>query len=42
MGAIATPIWQFINHSVRLLSTKNVIKWPVQGGCSYMHVVLEQ
>lgn len=35
MGAIATPIWQFINYDSRILSVDDSITWPVPGGYSY-------
>lgn len=35
MGAIATPIWQFINYDARSLSVDDSITWPVPGGYSY-------
>lgn len=35
MGAIATPIWQFINYDVRILSVDDSMTWPVPGGYSY-------
>ena len=35
MGAIATPIWQFINYDPRILSVNDSITWPVPGGYSY-------
>lgn len=35
MGAIATPIWQFINYDARVLSVDDSITWPVPGGYSY-------
>lgn len=35
MGAIATPIWQFINYDARILSVDDSITWPVPGGYSY-------
>jgi hypothetical protein len=35
MGAIAAPIWQFINYDARVLSVDDSITWPVPGGYSY-------
>jgi hypothetical protein len=35
MGAIASPIWQFINYDARVLSVDDSIIWPVPGGYSY-------
>jgi len=35
MGAIASPIWQFINYDARVLSVDDSITWPVPGGYSY-------
>lgn len=35
MGAIATPIWQFINYDVRIFSVDDSMTWPVPGGYSY-------
>lgn len=35
MGAIATPIWQFINYDARTLPVDDSITWPVPGGYSY-------
>lgn len=35
MGAIATPIWQYINYDPRALSVDDSITWPVPGGYSY-------
>lgn len=35
LGAIATPIWQFINYDARILSVDDSITWPVPGGYSY-------
>ena len=35
MGAIAAPIWQFINYDARILSVDDSITWPVPGGYSY-------
>ena len=35
MGAIATPIWQFINYDARVLSVDDSITWPIPGGYSY-------
>ena len=35
MGAIASPIWQFINYDARILSVDDSITWPVPGGYSY-------
>jgi hypothetical protein len=35
MGAIATPLWQFINYDARILSVDDSITWPIPGGYSY-------
>ena len=35
MGAIACPIWQFINYDARILSVDDSITWPVPGCYSY-------
>ena len=35
MGAIATPIWQFINYDARIFSVDDSITWPIPGGYSY-------
>jgi hypothetical protein len=35
MGAIATPLWQFINYDPRILSVDDSITWPVPGGYSF-------
>jgi hypothetical protein len=35
MGAIASPLWQFINYDARVLSVDDSITWPVPGGYSY-------
>lgn len=35
LGAIATPIWQFINYDARILSVDDSITWPIPGGYSY-------
>jgi hypothetical protein len=35
MGAIASPIWQFINYDARVLSVDDSITWPVPGGYSF-------
>jgi hypothetical protein len=35
IGAIATPIWQFMNYDARVLSVDDSITWPVPGGYSY-------
>ena len=35
MGAIATPIWQFINYDTKVLSVDDSITWPIPGGYSY-------
>ena len=35
LGAIACPIWQFINYDARVLSVDDSITWPVPGGYSY-------
>jgi hypothetical protein len=35
MGAIATPLWQFINYDARIVSVDDSMTWPVPGGYSY-------
>jgi hypothetical protein len=35
MGAIAAPIWQFINYDARIVPVDDSITWPVPGGYSY-------
>ena len=35
MGAIATPIWNFINFDPRILSVDDSIIWPIAGGYPY-------
>lgn len=35
MGAIASPVWQFINYDARILSIDDSITWPVPGGYSF-------
>jgi len=35
MGAIATPLWQFINYDTRVFSVDDSITWPIPGGYSY-------
>ncbi len=35
MGAIATPMWQFMNYDARALSVDDSITWPIPGGYSY-------
>jgi len=35
MGAIAAPIWQFINYDPRIMSVDDSITWPVPGGYSF-------
>jgi len=35
MGAIATPMWQFINYDARIFSVDDSITWPIPGGYSY-------
>jgi len=34
-GAIATPIWNFINYDPRIFSVDDSMTWPVPGGYSY-------
>ena len=34
-GAIATPIWNFINYDLRIFSVDDSMTWPVPGGYSY-------
>ena len=36
MGAIAAPIWQFINYDPRIMSVDDSITWPVPGGYSFV------
>ena len=35
MGAICTPIWNFINFDIRIQPVDDSITWPVPGGYSY-------
>ena len=35
MGAISTPMWQFINYDVRIQSVDDSITWPIPGGYSF-------
>jgi uncharacterized membrane protein len=35
VGAIATPIWNFINYDLRVFSVDDSMTWPVPGGYSY-------
>jgi len=35
MGAIATPIWQFVNYDARILSVDDSITWPMPGAYSF-------
>ncbi len=35
MGAISTPIWNFINYDPRIQPVDDSITWPVPGGYSY-------
>jgi hypothetical protein len=35
MGAIASPIWQFIDYDARIHSIDDSITWPVPGGYSF-------
>jgi len=35
MGAISTPIWNFINFDPRIQSTDDSTLWPIPGGYSY-------
>jgi hypothetical protein len=35
MGAISTPIWNFINFDPRIQSIDDSITWPIPGGYSY-------
>ncbi len=35
MGAIATPIWQFINYDARIAIVDDSMMWPVPGGYSF-------
>lgn len=35
LGAIAAPMWQFINYDFRVQSVDDSVTWPVPGGYSY-------
>ena len=35
MGAISTPIWNFINFDPRIQPIDDSITWPIPGGYSY-------
>lgn len=35
MGAICTPIWNFINFDMRIQPIDDSITWPIPGGYSY-------
>ncbi len=35
MGAISTPIWNFINFDPRIQPVDDSITWPIPGGYSY-------
>ena len=35
MGAICSPIWNFINFDMRIQSVDDSITWPIPGGYSY-------
>ena len=35
MGAISTPMWNFINFDPRIQSIDDSIIWPIPGGYSY-------
>jgi len=35
MGAISTPIWNFINFDPRIQPHDDSITWPIPGGYSY-------
>jgi len=35
MGAISSPIWNFINFDPRIQSTDDSTLWPIPGGYSY-------
>ena len=35
MGAISTPIWNFINFDPRIQSVDDSTLWPIPGGYSY-------
>ncbi len=35
MGAISTPIWNFINFDPRVQPVDDSITWPIPGGYSY-------
>ena len=35
MGAISTPIWNFINYDPRIQPVDDSITWPIPGGYSY-------
>jgi hypothetical protein len=35
MGAIATPVWQFVNYDARIVIVDDSMMWPVPGGYSF-------
>ncbi len=35
LGAIAAPMWQFLNYDFRVQSCDDSLSWPVPGGYSY-------
>lgn len=35
MGAISTPVWNFINYDPRIQPVDDSITWPIPGGYSY-------
>lgn len=35
LGAIAAPMWQFMNYDFRIQSVDDSVTWPVPGGYSY-------
>lgn len=35
LGAIASPIWNFINYDPRVMPVDDSITWPIPGGYSY-------
>ncbi|MEW6350948.1 MAG: hypothetical protein AB1646_17970 [Thermodesulfobacteriota bacterium] len=35
LGAIAVPMWQFLNYDFRIQPVDDSVSWPVPGGYSY-------
>jgi hypothetical protein len=35
MGAIAGPVWNFINYDPRIMSYDDALTWPIPGGYSF-------